>query len=85
MLHPEADCRFQNTYELERAMNLETHYEDLKTCLTTEPISNKTVASPKACQITQPHAINQSPAQRQAESVRLWQQRRPQFKSFTPI
>ncbi len=85
MLHPEADCRFQDTYELERAMNLETHYKDLKTCLTTEPITSKTAASPKACQITQMHAAeNQSPAQRQAESIRRWQQRRRQFNSFTP-
>ncbi len=65
MLHPEADRRFQDTYELERAMNLETHYEDLKTCLTTEPLTHKTFASPAACQITDSHeAKNQSPAQR---------------------
>ena len=85
MLHPEADCRFQDTYELERAMNLETYYEDLKTCLTTEPLASKTAASPEACQIAQPHAAeNQLPVQRQADSIRRWQQRRRQFKSFTP-
>ena len=85
MLHPEADCRFQDTYELERAMNLETYYEDLKTCLTSEPLASETAADPKACQIAQPHAAkNQSPAQRQAASIRQWQQRRHQFKSFTP-
>ena len=84
MLHPEADHRFQDTYELERAMNLETHYEDLKSCLTTEPFAHKTAASLRTCQIAQPHtAENQSPAQRQAESIRRWQQRRRQFQSFT--
>lgn len=85
MLHFEADHRFQNTYELERAMNLENHYADLKTCLTTEPLTDKTFSGPAACPITHPNkAGNQSQTQRQAESIRLWQQRRRQFKSFTP-
>ncbi len=85
MLHPEANRRYQNTDELERVLNLEDHYRDLKTCLNTEPLSDKTFASPAACPIFKTgEPGSQSQAQRQAESIRHWQQRRRQFKSFTP-
>jgi serine/threonine protein kinase len=85
MLHPEASRRYQDTYELERALNLEDHYKDLKACLTTEPMTDKTFALPAACPILRTGEVeNQSLAQRQAESIRHWQQRRRQFKSFTP-
>jgi serine/threonine protein kinase len=85
MLHPEASRRYQDTNELERALNLENHYPDLKTCLTTEPMTDKTFAPPAACPIVKTgNPENQSLAQRQAESIRHWQQRRRQFKSFTP-
>lgn len=85
MLHPEASRRFQDTYELERAMNLESHYEDLKSCLTNGSITDKTFSSPNACPLV-PNAKeeNLSHAQRQAASIRRWQQRRRQFKTFTP-
>jgi serine/threonine protein kinase len=85
MLHPEASRRYQNTYELERALNLEDHYLDLKGCLTTEAIADKTFAAPATCSILKPEEqANQSLAQRQADSIRHWQQRRRQFKNFTP-
>ncbi len=84
MLHPDANRRYQNTYELERALNLEDHYADLKDCLTTEPMLDKTFAAPAACPIFRSEEANQSLAQRQAESIRRWQQRRRQFKAFTP-
>ncbi|MGB3299637.1 MAG: serine/threonine-protein kinase [Phormidesmis sp.] len=93
MLYFEADRRFQNTHELERAMNLENHYPDLKTCLTTEALTDQTFSGPfsdpfsgpAACQIAHHNKVdNQSQAQRQADSIRRWQQRRRQFKSFAP-
>ena len=83
MLHADAARRFQNTYELERAMNLETHYEDLKTCLTTETLIGKQFATPEACRLTAP-VESGSRAQRQAQSIKEWKQRRRQFKTFTP-
>jgi serine/threonine protein kinase len=89
MLHPEAARRYQDTYELERALNLENHYETLKTCLTTEPMTDKTFAPPATCSILSPNGYadeptSQSLAQRQANAIRQWQQRRRQFKTFTP-
>jgi len=85
MLHPEAARRFQDTLELERAMNLENHYQDLKDCLTTEPLMDKTFAQPKSCQIDNNRSeVAESHAQQQAASIRRWQQRRRQFKTFMP-
>ena len=83
MLHADAKRRFQNTYELERAMNLETHYDNLKGCLTTEALTDERFASSAACRLTQPLEVG-SRAARQAQSIRDWKQRRRQFKTFTP-
>ena len=83
MLHPDANRRFQNTYELERAMNLETHYESLKNCLTTEAMTDQRFSPPAACRLVSSEDKG-SHAQRQAQSIREWQQRRRQFKAFVP-
>lgn len=83
MLHPDAHRRYQNTYELERAMSLETHYESLKNCLTTEAMTEKRFSSPAACRLAASTGTG-SQAQRQAQSIKEWKQRRCQFKSFTP-
>jgi len=83
MLHPDATRRFNSTYELERAMNLETHYENLQSCLTTEARTDESFSSPAACRLAQPTGTR-SHAQRQAQSIKEWQQRRRQFKAFTP-
>ena len=82
MLHTEVARRFQNTYELERAMNLEPHYETFKDCLTTEAVADKRFTS-TACRLVQPVEAS-SYAQRQALSIREWKQRRRQFKTFVP-
>lgn len=83
MLHPDATHRFQNTAELERAMNLETHYESLKDCLTTEAMTDKRFSSPAACRLAS-SANTGSQAQRQAQSIKEWKHRRRQFKAFIP-
>ncbi len=83
MLHLDVNRRFQNTYELEGAMNLETHYESLKNCLTTEAMTDKRFSSPDACRLTS-STERGSYAQRQAQSIKEWQRRRRQFKAFTP-
>ena len=83
MLHPDAARRFRNTYELERAMNLEPHYSELKECLTTEAMTDRRFSSPEACRLAAP--INAgSQASRQAQSIKEWKQRRRQFKAFAP-
>lgn len=82
MLHPETNRRFQNISELERAMNLESHYENLKGCLTTEAMTDKRFTS-SACRLAQPVEVG-SRARRQAQSIREWKQRRRQFKTFMP-
>ena len=82
MLHSKAERRFQNTYELERAMNLESHYENFKEYLTTEAITDKRFV-PAACRLAEPIETG-SYAQRQAQSIREWKQRRRQFKAFVP-
>ena len=83
MLHSDANHRFQNTYELERAMNLETHYQSLKDCLTIEAMTDQQFSPPAACRLAAPTEMG-SPAQRQAQSIKAWKQRRSQFKTFTP-
>ena len=84
MLHPDAARRFQTIEALERAMNLEPHYEALKPCLATEPLLAQK-AKPSACLIeSYAEEAGRSQAQRQAESIRRWKQRRQQFKTFTP-
>lgn len=83
MLHPDAARRFQNTYELERALNLEPHYEVLKECLTTEAITDQRFAQAQACRLATPLETG-SRAQRQAQSIKEWKQHRRQFKTFTP-
>ena len=82
MLDSKAANRFQNTSELERALNLEPHYENLKKCLTTEALTDKRFTS-SACRLVQPIEAG-SYAQRQAQSIREWRQRRRQFKAFAP-
>ena len=85
MLAHDPAHRFQDTYELERAMNLEHHYNDLKTCLTTTPFSQQNFSAPTACLLDSAVAHRpQSAAARQASSIRRWQQRRRQFKTFMP-
>ena len=83
LLHPDATYRFRNTYELERAMNLETHYENLKDCLTTEAMTDKRFSSAAACRLSESVETG-SYARRQAQSIKEWQQRRRQFKAFVP-
>ena len=83
MLHPDASRRFKNTYELERAMNLEPHYSDLKDCLTTEAMTDKRFSYPEACRLAAPVEVG-SRASRQAQSIKEWKQRRRQFKTFVP-
>lgn len=84
MLHPDAARRFQTIDALDRAMNLEPHYEALKPCLATEPLTAQK-AKPSACLIeSYAEEDGRSQAQRQAESIRRWKQRRQQFKTFTP-
>lgn len=85
MLSPDLSRRFQNIEELDRAMKLETHYADLKDCMTTEPLKDNTFKGPKACSIgVAKNAQEHSYAERQAASIRRWQQRRRQFKAFVP-
>lgn len=83
MLSTDLGRRFQDIEELDRAMTLEAHYDDLKDCLTTEPLTDKTFKSPVACSISDVASAG-SQSQRQAASIRRWQQRRRQFKAFTP-
>ena len=83
MLHADAKRRFQTTQELERAMNLETHYDNLKTCLTTEALTDERFKSSAACRLPETFEAG-SRAARQAQSIRDWKQRRRQFKTFTP-
>ena len=84
MLHPNAARRFQTIEALDRAMKLEPHYEALKPCLATEPLTAQK-AKPSACLIASyAEEEGRSPSQRQAESIRRWKQRRQQFKTFTP-
>ncbi|MEL6938532.1 MAG: serine/threonine-protein kinase [Cyanobacteria bacterium J06598_1] len=86
LLAPEAKHRFQSVDELERSLNLETHYTNLKPCMTREPLSSPAFKNPAAC-LLQDYAdasSSQSGASRQAASIRRWQQRRRQFKSFVP-
>lgn len=82
MLHSESARRFQDIGELERALNLESHYDSLKDCLTTEALRDKRFAS-SACRLAEPVEVG-SHAQRQAQSIREWKRRRRQFKTFVP-
>ncbi|MEL6552939.1 MAG: serine/threonine-protein kinase [Cyanobacteria bacterium J06621_11] len=85
MLAPEAKQRFQSVDELERALNLEAHYDELRECMTREPLSSTIFKQPTACLIAdRADTTAKSEAERQAHSIRRWQQRRRQFKSFVP-
>jgi len=94
MLAANATHRFQSIDDLERAMNLETEYKDLKVCMTHEPLSPSTLdgLAPKgsdlndlthssaACQIeTYAEHSGRSHAERQAKAIRRWQQHRQHF------
>lgn len=85
MLAPNAANRFQDIEALDRAMKLEGHYENLKTCMTTEPLTDKVFKGPTACSLdNRISAKALSNTERQAASIRRWQQRRRQFKTFVP-
>jgi serine/threonine-protein kinase len=85
MLAPDLAHRFQTIEDLSRAMDLEAHYDDLKSCLTKEPFADEVLASPVACRLeSYVDLSSHSHAQRQAGAIRRWQQRRRQFQSFTP-
>ncbi|MEO1621345.1 MAG: serine/threonine-protein kinase [Cyanobacteria bacterium J06632_3] len=89
MLAPEASHRFQSIEALERALKLETHYDELSACMTREDFlqqrEQQSYQQPEACLLDNyVDAGAQSSAARQASSIRRWQQRRRQFKSFTP-
>jgi serine/threonine protein kinase len=85
MLAPDLAHRFQTIEDLSRAMDLEAHYDDLKSCLTSEPFADEVFAKPMACRLENYVDISShSHAQRQAGAIRRWQQRRRQFQSFTP-
>ncbi len=84
MLHPDATSRFQTIDDLARALALEVHYEDLNRCVTSEPYLGESIENPAACRLADHSQANSSQAQRQASSIRHWQQRRRQFTSFTP-
>lgn len=80
MLHPDHTRRFQSIEALERAMKLETHYDELKDCLNTAPLAEK---QPTACVLSFP-SQESSNVQRQAASIRQWKQRRRHFNTFVP-
>jgi len=85
MLHPDHTRRFQSIEELDRAMKLETHYETLKECLNTAPLTKH--ERPSACALPTSQATSQEESthvQRQAASIRQWKQRRREFKAFVP-
>ncbi len=85
MLASEAQHRFQSVDELERAMDLETHYDALKPCMTREPMSSSAFKTPAACLLEDSGGnAGQSKVSQQASAIRRWQQRRRQFRSFTP-
>ncbi|MEL6813542.1 MAG: serine/threonine-protein kinase [Cyanobacteria bacterium J06598_3] len=85
MLAPNLAKRFQDIEALDRAMKLEKHYEDLKTCMTTEPLTDRVFKGPTACTLgNRISAKALSHTERQAASIRRWQQRRRQFKTFVP-
>jgi len=87
LLTPQAEHRFQNLDDLDRALSMESHYDELKVCLTHEPCSGDTFKAPAACRIELTETTAQSGeshASRQARSIRRWQQRRRQFQAFTP-
>lgn len=87
LLAAKAEHRYQSIDALDRAMNLESHYSELKTCMTNEPFSGETFKPPVACRLNDPNTDNssgQSTASRQAQSIRRWKQRRRQFQSFKP-
>lgn len=84
MLHPEVTRRFQTVEALDRAMNLEGHYEALKPCLTTEPLIAQKAKS-RACLLENyGDRSGRSQTERQAASIRRWKQRRQEFKDFSP-
>lgn len=82
MLNPNHTRRFQSIDELERAMNLEPHYDTLQDCLNTAPLMEK--KQPSACVLPTPPTEEGHGVQRQAASIRQWKQRRRQFKTFVP-
>lgn len=85
MLAPEAKHRYQSIEELERALKLEPHYHELRVCMTREPMTVQNPERPEACLLDgYVSQQTQSAAQKQASSIRRWQQRRRQFKSFVP-
>ena len=90
LLAPKAQNRYQSLDALQCALTLEPHYSELKVCLTHEPYSGDTFKAPTACRLddylpnSNTEQSSQSEASRQASSFRRWQQRRRQFKTFTP-
>ena len=90
LLTPKAEHRYQSIDELERALNLEPHYSELKACMTSEPFSGENFKSPTACRLDEYLGVEnddlpgQSVAARQARSIQRWQQRRRRFKAFMP-
>ncbi|MEL7223276.1 MAG: serine/threonine-protein kinase [Cyanobacteria bacterium J06576_12] len=90
LLATQAEHRYQSIDELERVLNLESHYSELKTCLTKEPFSGENFKAPAACRLDEylladsSELPGQSKASHQARSIRRWQQRRRRFKTFTP-
>lgn len=85
MLQPEAARRFQTIEELDRAIKLESHYDDLQGCLTTEPLIAQGRSQPPACLVAGYFdGRDHSHVQRQADSIRRWKQRRREFKTFAP-
>ncbi|MGC1309844.1 MAG: serine/threonine-protein kinase [Phormidesmis sp.] len=85
MLNPDPARRFQSIEELDRALKLESYYNDLERCLTTKPLSDEIAAKPKVCLLNSvDKGVNKSQAHPQADAIRQWQQRRRQFKAFMP-
>jgi serine/threonine protein kinase len=85
MLQSDVKRRFQTVDELTRILQSEAFYEEFKTYLTTEPLLAQRAVKPSACLL--PSAVEKidgTPAQRQAEAIRHWQQRRRQFRTFKP-
>lgn len=89
MLAPDVQHRYQSIDELDRAIQLEAHYSELKACMTAASFEAQNPQPPTACLLDNylkagSEANGASKAHRQAVSIRRWQQRRRQFKSFTP-
>ncbi|MEL6879463.1 MAG: serine/threonine-protein kinase [Cyanobacteria bacterium J06607_10] len=89
MLAPDVQHRYQSIDELDRALQLEAHYPELKACMTAASFEAQNPKPPTACLLDDylkagSEASGESKAHRQAVSIRRWQQRRRQFKSFTP-